>query len=399
MIKSRNKKNKSDHILSLIVFILVIFGLIMISSASVVLSYDKFGNNNYFLIKQIFSAFVGTVLFIIFYAIDYRKLKKISLLALVFVIFLLMLVFLIGFSHGGAKRWLSFGSLFIQPTEIAKLVYILYLAAWLENRREKIRDFKYGLLPFGVITAFIGALIMLQPDLGTATIIAVTAASMYIIAGAGWQQIAVMGLSGFFVLWLLVKSSSYRFARLMVFLNPSADSQGAGYHINQALMAIGSGGILGLGFGLSRQKYNYLPEPMGDSIFAIIAEEMGFVRILILLLLFIGLAYRGFRISRLAPDTFGRLVAFGITSWISLQAAINIAAMASLLPLTGVPLPFISYGGSSLISVMAGMGILLNISKNCTKGEMYEDSNSRWWNRRSRNSGPSGRKRIAGRRR
>ncbi|PIR67487.1 putative lipid II flippase FtsW [bacterium CG06_land_8_20_14_3_00_33_50] len=386
-MREKIRSRKSDYILSITVFALLIIGIIMISSASVVLSYEKFGSNNYYVIRQIVNALIGIGFLIFFYLIDYRKLKKISPIFLILTIILLLLVFLIGFQYGGAKRWLHFGSFInVQPTEITKLAYVLYLAAWLENRGEKLRDFQYGLIPFVLMTVFIAFLIILQPDFGTTLVIILTAASMFVIAGASWQQIILGGFAGLAVVWLLIKSSSYRFARLSVFLDPSSDTQGIGYHINQALLAIGSGGLLGLGFGLSRQKYNYLPEPMGDSIFAIMAEEIGFLRVIIIILLFIVLAYRGYRIARLSPDTFGRLTAFGITTWLTIQAAINIAAMLSLVPLTGIPLPFISYGGSSLISSLAGIGILLNISKLSVKGEVYESPRGSWWNSRSHNS-------------
>jgi len=392
------RSKKSDYILSLTVFVLLILGLIMISSAGVVLSYEKFGSNNYFLIRQIINAAIGVIFLVVFYRIDYRFWKKVSSVLLVTTIFLLVLVFLIGFSYGGAKRWLYLGSFFLQPTEIAKLAYVLYLAAWLESRGEKIRDIQYGLIPFAIMTAFIGFLTILQPDLGTAIVISLTAASMFITAGASWQQIFIGGSTSLVIGWLLIKSSAYRFARLSVFLNPGADAKGIGYHINQALLAIGSGGIIGQGFGLSRQKYNYLPEPMGDSIFAIIAEELGFVRAIIIILLFLLLAYRGYMVARQAPDAFGRLAAFGITSWITIQATINIAAMLSLLPLTGIPLPFISYGGSSLVTSLAGMGILLNISKASTKGDHYESPNRRWWNSRAHNTRFGSRRRAKTRR-
>jgi len=388
------RRSKSDYILSLTVFILLILGLVMISSASVVISYDRFGSNNYFLIRQIINAAIGIGFLIVFYLIDYRFWKKVAFILLILTIFLLLLVFFIGFSFGGAKRWLSLGAFFLQPTEIAKLTYVLYLAAWLENRGEKLRNFQYGFIPFAFMTVFIGSLIVLQPDFGTAIVISLTAASMFVVAGASWQQIIVGGSSGLLLGWFLIKSSAYRFARLSVFLNPSSDTQGIGYHMNQALLAIGSGGILGLGFGASRQKYNYLPEPMGDSIFAIIAEEIGFIRAAIIILLFLLFAYRGYQIARKTPETFGRLAAFGITTWITLQAAINIAAMLSLVPLTGIPLPFISYGGSSLMSSLAGVGILLNISKTTAKGDSYESPHRRWWYRRAHNTRFGSRRRI-----
>lgn len=382
----RGKSRRSDYLLSLSVFSLVIFGVVMISSASVVLSYDKFSINNYYLIRHIISAAIGTAALIIFSLIDYKFWKRISPILMLSTIILLFLVFLFGFQSGGAQRWLNLGFTTVQPTELAKLVYVLYLAAWLEGRKDKIKDFQYGFLPFVAMTGFIAVLILFQPDFGTASVILVTAAFMFVAAGASFEQMILGGTSAVLLGWFLIKSSSYRFARLTVFLDPSSDSQGIGYHINQALLAIGSGGIIGLGFGMSRQKYHYLPEPMGDSIFAIVAEEMGFVRTLLVILLFVVLVVRGYKIARNSPDLFARFTAFGITTWLSVQATINIAAMLSLVPLTGVPLPFMSYGGSALVTSMAAVGILLNISKNSSGESFYESSNRGRRNRRTYNS-------------
>lgn len=382
----RARRKKSDYLLSLTVFALVIFGVVMISSASVVLSYDKFSVNNYYLIRHIMSAALGTVALIVFSMIDFRFWKKVSSLIMLSSLTLLFLVFIFGFQSGGAQRWLHLGFTTIQPTEFAKLAYVIYLASWLDGRKEKIKDFQYGFIPFVVMTGFIGVLILLQPDFGTATVILSTAAFMFVAAGASMEQIMLGGSLAALLGWFLVKSSAYRFARLTVFLNPSADAQGIGYHINQALLAIGSGGVMGLGFGMSRQKYHYLPEPMGDSIFAIISEELGFVRTLLVLFLFLVLIVRGYSIARKSTDNFAKYVAFGITSWLAIQTTINIAAMLSLVPLTGVPLPFLSYGGSALVTSMAAVGILLNISKE-TEGESNENSNRSWRNRRAYNAG------------
>jgi len=208
-MREKIRSRKSDYILSITVFALLIIGIIMISSASVVLSYEKFGSNNYYVIRQIVNALIGIGFLIFFYLIDYRKLKKISPIFLILTIILLLLVFLIGFQYGGAKRWLHFGSFInVQPTEITKLAYVLYLAAWLENRGEKLRDFQYGLIPFVLMTVFIAFLIILQPDFGTTLVIILTAASMFVIAGASWQQIILGGFAGLAVVWLLIKSSS-----------------------------------------------------------------------------------------------------------------------------------------------------------------------------------------------
>jgi len=228
---------------------------------------------------------------------------------------------------------------------------------------EGIKDAAYGLKPFLVIVGSIVFLIMLQPDMGTMVIIAITAFIIFYVAGAPLKHLAwiLLGASGLFL--LLIKLAPYRAARFTVFLNPALDPQGIGYHINQALLAIGSGGIFGLGLGHSRQKYLYLPEVTGDSVFAVIAEELGLIFAIVLIMIFLFLMYRGLQIARSAPDNFGKLVAVGITVWIVLQAFINIAAMVTLVPLTGIPLPFISYGSSALATSLAAMGILISISK------------------------------------
>ncbi len=255
----------------------------------------------------------------------------------------------------------------LQPTEVLKLTIILYLACWLEKKGKGVRDFAYGFLPFIVMISIIAFLIIKQPDIGTMFIISLTAGIMFFVAGANLFQLSLVSAFGIGVLWLLIKNAPYRMARLSVLLDPSKDPGGIGYHVTQALLAIGSGGWWGRGFNQSRQKYLYLPEPIGDSIFAIIAEELGFLRTLLIIIIFMILIYRGFKIAKYAPDVFGRLIAIGITSWIAFQALINISAMTMILPLTGIPLPFISYGGSSLVTLFAAIGILLNISKQTTR--------------------------------
>jgi cell division protein FtsW len=365
---TKNKKvlaHKPDYQLAIVVFVLIILGLVLISSASVVVSYTLFGISTYYLRRQLVAAFIGLVVWIICQNISYHFWKKLAFPALAITILLLIAVFIpgLGFAYGGAQRWIDFRLFSLQPAEICKLTFILYLALWLEKKGEGIKSFAYGFLPFIVISLFIAGLIIAQPDMGTMFIIIMIGALMFFTAGARIIHVVLGFGGGFFLLWSLIKIAPYRLARITTWLNPYSDTRGISYHINQALLAIGSGGLLGLGFGLSRQKYNYLPEVVGDSIFAIIAEELGFLRSIFIIILFLFLAYRGFKIAQKAPDVFGRLVATGITSWFAFQAIINIGAMLSLLPLTGLPLPFISYGGSALVISLAAVGILMNISK------------------------------------
>lgn len=361
------KKHNPDYVLIISVFVLVVMGLIMLSSASAVVSYENFANNYYYLKHQlIYGALIGLALMIIISKINYRIWKKFAALMLFITILLLLAVFIpgIGFEYGGARRWINLpGFSTIQPTEIVKLTFILYLATWLEKRQKGISDWKFGFLPFVTVIGLIGLLIMMQPDLGTMSVIIFSAIVVYYIAGASYKHLLVLGTSGMAIFFILIKIAPYRMARFTVFLNPSLDPQGIGYQINQALLAIGSGGLFGRGLGKSIQKYNYLPEATGDSIFAIISEELGFIRVLIIIALYAYIGYRGFQISKKSPDVFGKLVATGITTWFVYQAFVNIAAMVALVPLTGIPLPFISYGGTALLCALVGVGILINISK------------------------------------
>jgi cell division protein FtsW len=358
--------HKPDYTLIIIVLALIVFGLIMLSSASVVMSYQMFGHNYYYFLRQLLLGGVfGLLGFFIISKIDYHRWKKFAPLFLIITLALLILVFIPQFNleYSGARRWIHIGPLTMQPTEMAKLTFLLYLASWLDKRRKGIRDFQTSFVPFIFLLGVIGILIILQPDIGTLSIIALTAITVYFIAGAHFPHLLSFVISGVILFLILVKLAPYRMARFTVFLNPEIDPQGIGYQINQALLAIGSGGLFGEGLGKSIQKYNYLPEAFGDSIFAVIAEELGFIRVLIVVALFAILAYRGFQIAKNAPDLFGKLVAGGIISWISFQALINIAAMIGLIPLTGIPLPFISYGGTALLFALLGMGIVVNVSR------------------------------------
>jgi len=357
MKKLINKENKIDWMFAIVILGLIFFGMVMISSSSVVTSMEYFGNNFHFVSRQFISFLVGIVALVATTLIDYRIWKKYSFVLLIITLLMLVLVFVpgIGKEAGGAHRWFGFGNQWFQPSELVKLTFILYLAAWMDKKGEQVKTFFGGFVPFAVLIAVIGVLIMNQPDLGTMSIITISAVAVYFAAGASLNHLLIGFVSALAVVGILIKSAPYRLQRLLVFLNPSIDTQGAAYHINQALLAIGSGGLWGLGFGQSKQKYLYLPQPHTDSIFAIIAEELGYVRSLLVIFAFVLVGYYGLRIAKNAPDNFARLVCVGITTWILAQAFINIGAMLSILPLTGVPMPFISYGGSALIVLLAAV--------------------------------------------
>lgn len=356
--------HKPDYLFMLVVLFLVVFGLIIVASASSVQSFQNFGNNyEYFYHQLLYGALTGVVAFFIFSRIDYHWYRKFTVPFFIIAVVLLVAVLIAGPSVKGAKRWIDIGPIVFQPTEIVKAAVIFYFAAWFSKIGGDVKTWKKGFLPFVAVLAIVCGLIIKQPDLGSLLVVATIGTVLYFIAGAPWLHLGVMAASAVAAIAYLIQTADYRVARLTVFLDPSLDPKGAGYQINQALLAIGSGGILGLGLNNSIQKHNYLPEVSTDSIFAIISEELGMVRSLVLVVLFLVLAVRGYQIAKNAPDEFGRLLAVGIVTWISFQAFINIGAILGILPLTGVPLPFISYGSSALIVTLAASGILLNISR------------------------------------
>lgn len=348
------------------VLLLVLFGLVMISSASVVESYKDFGNNYYYLVHQFLYGFVpGAILAFLIARFDYHKYKKSSWLFLVFSEILLLVVFIpgIGPDIREAKSWINIAGMSFQPSELAKLTLIIYLAAWLEGRKKKLNDFGQGFMPLMMIILLVAIPLIKQPDIGTLVAMSSIIFAMYFVAGAGISYILVMSAGGLLAVMALISIAPYRMRRLTTFLHPELDPQGIGYQINQALLALGSGGIFGLGLGHSRQKFNYLPEPIGDSIFAVIGEELGLVGLALLIFLFVVFAKRGIVIAANAKDDFGKFIAVGVTAWVVFQAILNIGAITSLLPLTGIPLPFVSYGGSALMSLLMGVGLLLSVSR------------------------------------
>ena len=359
---------KPDYVFIGIVGALLVFGLMMLSSASSPAAYEKFGDNYWYLKHQIlFGLLPGLLAFFLMSRLDYRKWKKFALPFLIVSVVLLLLVFIpgLGAGYGKARSWINIFGISLQPSEIVKLTFLIYLAAWLGPKRggRDMQEAGASFIPFVVVFGLVAILMVLQPDIGTLSIIAMISIIVYFSAGAPLSHLGWISGVGLFLFFLLVKFAPYRTARLMTFLHPELDPQGVGYHINQALLAIGSGGFFGLGLGLSRQKFQYLPEVAGDSIFAVMAEELGFIFMILFVAALVGLAIRGFKIAKNAPDGFGRLLAIGITSWFVLQSFINIGAMLGILPLTGIPLPFVSYGGTALTVCLASAGIMANISK------------------------------------
>jgi len=363
---SNFRRQHSDYWLSLAIFGLIVFGLIMIYSVSKYYSLETTdgATDKYFLQKQLLMVMIGLVGWVVVQAFDYHYWQKHAGAMFFITIGLLLLPTILSPFHiTSAGRWINFGSFNFQPAELAKLTFIFYLAGWFSEKGNSLKEVAKMFWPFVSILGVIVLLMFIQKDLGTLSIYVIIAASLFVSAGAPINQIfGAVGLGGV-LLWLMIKLEPYRMQRLTTFLNPGSNSLTSGYHIQNALIAIGSGGLLGLGFGQSKQKYLYLPEAHTDSIFAIICEELGTLRAALIIMVFVFIALRGLKIAKTAPDNFARFVAIGITVWIFAQMAINVAAMMGLLPLTGIPLPFISYGGTSLIVLMAAVGVLTNISK------------------------------------
>ncbi len=363
---TKSKYHQPDWVLFGMVIALVVVGCILLSSASVVVASDRFSDSYYYVKQQLVRGIVpGLAGALIFSFIDYRIWRKFAKVFLITALILLIAVLIpgIGTATKGAQRWIGLGFFSFQPSEIVKLFLLMYLAAWMTKHEQAIQEKWKTFLPFLFLIIPIGVLMVLQPDIGTFGLMALVALAMYSIARAPWRQIvAFVGLGVAFVA-IVAKVEPYRLARLLVFMNPNIDPQGIGYQLNQSLLAVGSGGLWGMGLGRSRQKYQFLPEVMGDSIFAVIAEELGFFLTIGLISLFAVLVYRGMIVASRAPDAFGKFLAAGLTLWVGFQASINICAMLGIFPLTGVPLPFISYGSTAMVSTLVAMGILINISR------------------------------------
>jgi len=352
-----------DTWLLIIVLTLLCIGIVMVYSASAFQAARYQGDASYYFQRELMWTILGIVAMLLTLRVDYRQWRRFSLVGMLIILPLLVIVLKFGVNVYGASRWLSLGSFFsFEPSELTKLVLALYIADWLARKGDQVGTFLYGLAPFIILVGIVLGLVLLENDLGTAIIIAGFATAMFFTAGANITQfLLAMACGG--LIFLKEAFSSYRLYRVAGFMNPFKDITSINLQLYQALLALGSGGWFGLGLGNSRQKTGYLPFPYTDSIFPIIGEELGFVGSAVIVILFLFLAFRGFRLARRTPDLYGALLATGITTWLVLQAIINIGANTGTIPYTGVPLPFISFGGSSLVVSLAAVGVLLNISR------------------------------------
>lgn len=359
--KKKSPSNGVDKQFLIVSLLLTGIGLVAVADASAPTALSSFSDKYYFLKQQAVWGVLGLLIMGVLSSINYKLWEQSAVLLFGGCLFLLFIVLIPAFAPNllGARRWIVLGPISFQPAEFMKLALAVYLAKVAANKKQ----FVAYIAPLVVVAS----LIMLEPDLGTTIVIALIGISQIFLAGISLSHIVATGIAGITAASILILSSSYRRDRLMTFLEQTADPLGKGYHIRQILFGLGSGGLLGVGLGQSRQKYLFLPEAATDSIFAVIAEEVGFIGALILIAIIAYYVYRGLLIASRAPDTFSRVLAGGIIAWIGGQSFVNLAAMLALVPLTGIPLPFISYGGSSLITVLSATGILLNISRYATE--------------------------------
>jgi cell division protein FtsW len=364
---ARLKVGSPDYVIVFAVGVLVVLGILAVYSSSFALGLLEFGDANYFVFRQVFFALAGGAAMVVLMKSDYRQLRLFSPLLMLAAIIGLVAVLVpgIGVERNGAARWISLGGPIppLQPSEFAKLALIIYIAAWLAGRGENVKHFWTGFFPFVALVGIVAGLVMLQPDLGTTIVIVLTMLTLVFVAGASLKHVAAFtGIAGI-AASILIFAGQYRADRIWAFIRAEDDPSGRGFHTLQILIALGSGGIDGLGLGASRQKFFYVPGAHTDGIYAIIGEEMGFIGCATVLVLLALLMWRGFRVILRARDDFGALLAVGIVSWIGYQSVINIGGLTRSMPLTGIPLPFLSYGGSALMTMLAAIGILLSVSR------------------------------------
>ncbi|MBI5913441.1 cell division protein FtsW [Candidatus Azambacteria bacterium] len=361
------RTSSHDHAFLASVAGLVLFGLAMLATASAVLAFNHTSDNYFYLKRQLVNGVIpGALLFFLVSRVHYEKLRKFAFPFMIGAVILTALVLVphFGITENGATRWLKVGSFSFQPSEILKLASVLYLAALFEPKKKNVA--KEGFVPFLFISGVVAFLLISQPDMGTLGVILITAFAVYFFAGAKPVHLLAIVLIGIIALSAFVYVKGYAWDRVEVYLNPGKDAQGAGYQVNRARSMIRSGGIFGIGYGQSQQKSTaFLPEPMGDSIFAVTAQELGFMGVAGAVALFSVLGWQGFRIARDSHTAFGRMLAGGITVWILAQAFINIGAISGIVPLTGIPLPFVSYGGTSLVVLLTACGIVYSIQRSC----------------------------------
>jgi len=355
----------------------------MVYSSSLALGLLDFNDANYYVSRQTIWAAIGVGLLVSLMRLDYHWLRSVSPLLMLAAIVSLTAVLVpgIGLERNGATRWIALGPLPpVQPSEFAKLALIIYVAAWLAAKGGDVRSFALGFVPFVLMVGLVAGLILLEPDTGTATVLVLTTITLFFVAGASVTHIAALLGIGGVAMTLLILTSGYRLDRLMAYLRAEDDPTGLGFQTIQLLIALGSGGINGLGLGASRQKFFYIPGSHTDGVFAVVGEELGFIGAMGVVLLFVALVYRGFRVVFRARDDFGALLATGIICWISFQALINVGGITRAIPLTGIPMPFLSYGGSALAALLAAVGILLSVSRHATGApplDAADESNSK----------------------
>lgn len=356
---------KISIILLISVVIISLFGVLMIYSSSYIWAEYKFNDPYKFLKSQLIFLILGYIIMFIVSKINYQKYQKYSniIFGICFILIVLVLIPGIGTVRNGSRSWFGVGGFGIQPSEFTKLGLIIFTSKYLKNNNKELRDIKKGVLPILIVLMLVFGLIMLQPDFGTGVVIVISIVALLFVSGVKMNFFIKIGLLGLIGVVVLIIIAPYRMERIVSFLNPWSDPLGSGFQIIQSMYAIGPGGLLGLGFGNSIQKHFYLPEPQTDFIFSIISEEFGFMGILIVSSLFITIIYQGIKISIKCEDAFGKYLAFGITFSLAFQTLLNLMVVVGLIPVTGVTLPFLSYGGSSLLITLLSMGILLNISK------------------------------------
>jgi cell division protein FtsW len=365
------RKLKSDKLLFTATLLLVCTSVVMVYSASAFIAKENMNDEYLFLFKQGTWALLGLGLVPLMMRIDYRTYRQpVVIWTGLAVVVLALIAVLFGHARNGANRWLLFGQLGVQPSELAKIVVIVFIAALLERRMDRIDEPAYALLPIGLVLGLVVALILREPDLGTSVSIVVIAAVMVFAAGIDYRYVTGVGLAAIPALYFLLASSDYRWRRVMAFLDPWANPLTDGFQIIQSLIAVGTGGMLGRGLMNGVQKLFYLPEPHNDFIYAVIAEELGFVGATVVVACFCVITWRGLRTALRAPDRFGAVLALGLTTMIAFQAFFNVSVVLGLLPTKGIPLPFVSYGGSSLLINLVGMGILLNVSQHASSSHV-----------------------------
>lgn len=356
-------QKKMDYSFLIVVLALLSYGLIMVFSASSASAHYEYNDALHFIKRQLLWSSLGLVVMFFVSRISYKTIYKYALHLMVISIVLLILVPFIGIEVKGAKRWLGFGSVSFQPSELAKFAIIVFLARSLSVNHDALKTFNKGFLPYIFIIGLLALLVFIEPHLSGAIVIVAVGFIVLWAAGAKMSHFVIIGIPVVAIACIAMISAPYRMARVTTFFNPFEDTTGASYQIIQSLYAIGSGGFFGVGLGQSRQKYLYLPEAQNDFIFSIICEELGFLGALLVVVLFVILIFKGIKIAMNAPDKFSRLTVIGIIGLIAVQVVVNIAVVTSSIPATGMPLPFFSYGGSSLLFILAEMGVVLSISR------------------------------------